>query len=188
MLIFIHGFNSSGNSEKAGRLRAEFPDLQVVTPTCAYVPDKAISDLASQIESGLTSGKSITVVGSSLGGFYAIYLAHRFSLPSILINPLVDQTALRQAIGPQQNYYTDESYNWTKQHCNQLDRMAIQPEELTIKPLLLLDENDEVIDSHHTIRHFGSLAETRLFPDGSHRFNHMDEALPMMRSYINQAR
>jgi len=184
MLIFIHGFNSSGNSEKAGRLSDEFTELQVVTPTCPYAPEQAIAALSAQIETELGHGNAITVTGSSLGGYYALYLAHRFSLPSILINPLVDQNALRKAIGPQRNYYTDESYDWTEEHCLQLDEIKVEPDQLQIRPLLLLDEKDEVINSHKTATHFSELAETHLFSGGSHRFDHMDEALPFMRSYI----
>ena len=186
MLIFIHGFNSSGNSEKAGRLVDEFPELQVATPTCSYAPELAIAALSAQIETGLKHGNAITVTGSSLGGYYALYLAHRFSLPSILINPLVDQNALRKAIGPQRNYYTDESYDWTEKHCLQLDEIKTEPGQLQIRPLLLLDEKDEVIDSHKTAAHFGSLAETHLFSGGSHRFDHMDEVLPIIRNYIDR--
>jgi len=186
MLIFIHGFNSSGNSDKAKRLLHEFPEMNVLTPTCAYAPDKAISELSHQIENGLTSGKTVTIVGSSLGGFYAVYLAYKYKLGSILINPLVDQTALRQAIGPQQNYYTDEQYNWTEEHCTQLDIMRIQPEKLAIKPLLLLDEKDELLDSLMAASHFDKQAETHLFPGGSHRFEHMDEALPIISAYIDK--
>ena len=184
MLIFIHGFNSSGNSDKASRLRHEFPDMQVLTPTCPFAPDAAITALCSQIENTLEPGKNVTVVGSSLGGFYACYLAHRYKLPSVLINPLVDQTVLRREIGPQRNYYTDEQYEWTQNHCNQLDDMVVEPVTLAIKPLLLLDAGDELLDSHMAASHFGDLAETHLFAGGSHRFEHMNEAISIMRSYI----
>ncbi len=160
--------------------------MQVLTPTCPFAPDDSIAELCSQIESGLGSGNSVTVVGSSLGGFYAVYLAHKYKLASILINPLVDQTVLRQQVGPQRNYYTDEQYEWTKKHCDQLDCLSTEPAALAIRPLLLLDANDELLDSHMAARHFGALAETHLFAGGSHRFEHMDEAVPIIRSYIER--
>ncbi|PJA33533.1 MAG: hypothetical protein CO187_01220 [Zetaproteobacteria bacterium CG_4_9_14_3_um_filter_53_7] len=184
MLIFIHGFNSAGNSDKAVRLKIEFSELQALTPTCPYTPDDAIAVLRNLIENGQRSGETVTVIGSSLGGYYAVWLAYQYKLPCILINPLVDQTLLRLEIGPQQNYYTNEQYEWTSNHCDQLDLMAVNPTTLAVKPLLLLDEGDELLDSHLAAAHFGGLAETHLFPGGSHRFEHMDQALPLIRSYI----
>ncbi|GAV19931.1 hypothetical protein MMIC_P0892 [Mariprofundus micogutta] len=186
MLIFIHGFNSAGNSDKAYRLIKAFPDRSVLTPDCPYAPADAITDLCTLIESGLESHSSVTVIGSSLGGFYAVYLAHKYKLASILINPLVDQTLLRQQIGPQRNYYTDEQYEWTTEHCDQLDSMRVSATKLAIKPLLLLDEQDELLDSRMAAEHFDGLAEIHCFDGGSHRFEHMDEALPIMSNYIGR--
>ncbi|OIO74259.1 MAG: hypothetical protein AUJ57_02625 [Zetaproteobacteria bacterium CG1_02_53_45] len=188
MLIFIHGFNSSGNSDKAVHLKTVFSELAVLTPTCPHTPDDAIALLSQLIEDGRRAGKNIAVIGSSLGGFYAVWLAHRYKLASVLINPLVEQTLLRHEIGPQQNYYTNEPYEWTSEQCDQLDRMAVNPGALAIRPLLLLDEGDELLDSRMAAAHFDGLAETHLFPGGSHRFEHMDQALPLIRAYISKHR
>ncbi|TLS68629.1 hypothetical protein FEF65_02685 [Mariprofundus erugo] len=184
MLIFIHGFNSAGNGDKAKRLRSEFTDIKVLTPTCPFAPEAAITMLSELIGQALHQGDKPVIAGSSLGGFYAAHLAHRFELASVLINPLIDQTLLRHETGPQTNYYTGEQYEWSLDHCARLDRMVIAPAALAFQPLLLLDEADELLDSHLAISHYGDLAETHLFPGGSHRFDHMDEAIPLMRNYI----
>lgn len=185
MLIFIHGFNSAGNSDKGSRLRSAFESMTVLTPTCGFAPIDAVAMLSEKIAEGLKQGP-VTLVGSSLGGFYAPCLAYRYKLPCVLINPLVDQTLLRYEIGPQRNYYTGETYEWTAEHCTQLDSMVVDPAALSIRPLLLLDEGDELLDSHMAAAHFAGLAETHMFPGGSHRFEHLDQSLPLIRSYIDR--
>lgn len=184
MLIFIHGFNSAGNSDKGRRLRAELTDMQVVTPTCPVEPDAAVAMVSTLIGQALQQGIQPTIVGSSLGGFYATWLAVRYNLPSILINPLVEQTLLRHEIGPQTNYYTGEQYEWSSKHCDQLDRMTVRPAELSHKTLLLLDEGDELLNSQLAAAHFANHAECHLYAGGSHRFEHMDEAMPLIRDYM----
>jgi len=186
MLIFIHGYNSAGNSDKAKRLRSAFDD--VATPTLAYEPDVAIAQLEQLIADGRARGVPVALAGSSLGGFYAASLAARHQLPSILINPLVEHQLLRHEIGLQQNYYTDESYQWTADHCDQLAAMAVQPEAIGIRPLLLLDQGDELLDSAFAATHFANHAEVHTFAGGSHRFEHMDEAVPLMAAYMETHR
>jgi len=185
MLIFIHGFNSAGNSDKGSRLRSAFAPMTVLTPTCGFAPIDAVAMLSDQIAEGLKQGP-VTLVGSSLGGFYAPCLAYRYKLPCVLINPLVDQRLLRYEIGPQRNYYTGETYEWTEEHCAQLDGMVVDPAAPGIRPLLLLDEGDELLDSHMAAAHFTGLAETHMFPGGSHRFEHLDQSLPLIRNYIDR--
>lgn len=190
MLIFIHGFNSAGGSQKGGWFRNTFGDRRVELPTLPYEPERAIEMLAGLIATAGDDEKPVVLVGSSLGGFYAVYLAARFGLPAILINPLVDQTLLRQAIGPQENFYTGERYEWTAACCDQLDAMATAQEDLaealTVPPLVLLDEADETLDSQLAASHFEGHGEVHLFPGGSHPFEHLPEALPAIRRYLDR--
>lgn len=186
MMIFLHGFNSAGGSMKGRWFRKTFDEYQVLLPTLFYEPRRAIGQVEALINEYHTSHDSAVLVGSSLGGFYAPYLAKQFGLPSILINPLVDHTLLREAIGPQENFYTEEHYDWTAAYCDQLDELTVNPADLEIPPLVLLDEADETLDSKLAARHFQNRALVRVFPGGSHRFDHLEEALPIIRNYLSQ--
>lgn len=186
MIIFLHGFNSAGGSEKGRWFRNTFDEYQVLLPTLFFEPNRAIEQIAALINEPGNKTDSPVLVGSSLGGFYAACLAKQFGLPSILINPLVDQTLLREAIGPQENFHTGKHYEWTSEYCDQLDAMVIDPAELNIPPLVLLDEEDETLDSKLAARHFRNRAQVRIFPGGSHRFEHLEEALPVIRNYLDQ--
>lgn len=184
MLVVIHGFNSAGTGDKATRLRASLPHIEVVSPTLSYVPDKAMAELTKIINKGMKRKKPIVLLGSSLGAFYGAYLAKAHALPLIMINPLVDHRVLEGYIGVQKNYYTGKAYDWSQSLCDQLSRYTIQPAELPVQPLLLLDEGDELLGHWQAQKHYGPFADVRLYPDGSHRFDHLAEALPAIRKYL----
>ena len=59
----------------------------------------------------------MTFIGSSLGGFYATWLAERYAAKAVLINPAIDpHLGLRAYLGPQKNLYTGEPYELTEAH------------------------------------------------------------------------
>ena len=81
MLIYIHGFNSSALSYKAGLLREHLVKLglgdQYACPELPHRPAQAIALLRGLLEG--RDPESVMLVGSSLGGFYATWLVeHRF--------------------------------------------------------------------------------------------------------------
>ncbi|MCJ8344840.1 hypothetical protein MJH12_04815 [bacterium] len=95
MIINIHGYNSNGQNSKFHFLKSIFPNETILSPDLPFEPKASIETLRSII---LKQKEKIMVVGSSLGGFYAYYIAARFSLSVCLINPslipfinLVDQ-------------------------------------------------------------------------------------------------
>ncbi len=67
MIIFIHGFGSSGFSFKADRTREHFEGREsVLAPSLSYVPKLALQTLEEIIEYGLTKER-VCLIGSSLG-------------------------------------------------------------------------------------------------------------------------
>jgi len=90
MTIIIHGFGSAGRGGKAMLFRDYFKSIgePCIAPSLSYVPELAIDTLEQLIE----SYDEVTLVGSSLGGFYAIYLAEKYGLKAVLINPAVDSS------------------------------------------------------------------------------------------------
>jgi len=184
MLIFIHGFNSSGKGEKAMQLQAALPDIELVAPTLSYVPEKAMKELQKLINKGMKRKKPVALIGSSLGGFYAAWLAAQHELPSIMINPLIDPALLSEYIGPQENFSTGKSYTWKTEHCEQLNQYVTQASELSVTPLVLVDQGDEVLGHWQAMQHYEGYGDIRLYPGGSHRFEHLGEAMPVIRKYL----
>lgn len=92
-ILYIHGFNSSPKSVKAALVRdyclESRPELRVEVPQLFSEPQKAISQLCELVESLLRDGYNIGLAGSSLGGYYATFLAEKYHLKAALVNPAV---------------------------------------------------------------------------------------------------
>jgi len=85
-ILVIHGFNS-GKGSKSDILEKAFPNCQIHSPQLQNDP---VNDLII-LQNYLNKYSDIHVVGTSLGGFYGLYLAlinqHRDDLSFYLINP-----------------------------------------------------------------------------------------------------
>ena len=71
-------------------------------------------------------GPNDCFIGSSLGGFYATYLAEKHRLKAVLINPAIDpHVGLRAYLGPQKNLHTGEPYELTEAHLRQWEKLYV---------------------------------------------------------------
>src|SRR5712691_10546160 len=69
---------------------------------------------------------SITLVGSSLGGFYATWLAEKYGVRAVLINPATDpHMGLHAYLGRQHGYHGGESYELTEEHLRQWEELLV---------------------------------------------------------------
>lgn len=88
MILYLHGINSSPASHKARTLRsclgARGLAHQFACPTLPHRAAEAVALIESEIA---RHGGRPTLVGSSLGGFYATHFAGRAGLRAVLINP-----------------------------------------------------------------------------------------------------
>lgn len=170
-LIYIHGFNSSEQSEKAELIKAHCQKIgcsdAFIAPCLPWEPKQAIQLLESLIEANLTTG--VTLCGSSLGGFYATYLAQKYKIKAILVNPAVAAyTLLENHLGEQFNPYTKEKYLLTHEHMQQLLALEVHTFEDSLF-WLMLQEGDETLDYKKALQKYPTV-NTLLEPAGSHRF------------------
>ena len=76
MIIYIHGFASSGFGTKPQKFKEYFED-EVITISLPTIPNLAIDTLEQIIEAFLSKEEDVYLIGSSLGGFYALFLANK---------------------------------------------------------------------------------------------------------------
>ena len=123
------------------------------------------------------SGASATLVGSSLGGFYATYFAELRDLRAVLIQPAIrPYIGLEAMLGPQQNLYTGERHELTRAHLEAWRALAVErvdPERY----LLLLETGDEVLDWREAARKYEG-ARTVIRDGGDHTLQSFAEHLP----------
>src|SRR6185436_14524309 len=79
VLVYLHGFNSGGGSVKARWLREHLPEINVLSPTYpAHDADKApaaLREYFAELRRRYPRDRKLLLVGSSMGGFWARYLA-----------------------------------------------------------------------------------------------------------------
>lgn len=180
MLIYIHGFNSAPSSFKARlvgqRMRGLGREAEYFVPALPHWPAKAIALLRGAIE----RNPGATLIGSSLGGFYATWLAEHYALRTVLVNPAMrPYELLSGALGPQKNLYTDECYELTAQHIEELKALevaAITPQHY----FLLTRTGDETLDYRQGVEKYRG-ARQWVIPGGDHGFgdfeNYLDTVL-----------
>lgn len=88
-LVYIHGFNSSAKGIKAKQSKDLMLQLGLVSSFRA--PNLFVKplDAIKQLEEIIPTLDKPTLIGSSLGGYYATYLAEKHHLKALLINPVV---------------------------------------------------------------------------------------------------
>lgn len=188
MYLYLHGFNSSGESAKGKFLAKALAPFAVHTPSYPAEPATAVAYL-QQTLAGLVLNaqidEPIILIGSSLGGFYAQYLARQFNLAVALINPALQPTeTLAPFLGWQTNFYTGERYYFGEQQLTQLLRYDIaDPCSEPVPTLLLLDAGDEIIDYRYAQQRYSGCAQVVVFPGGDHQFQHLAEAAEMIRTF-----
>ncbi len=182
-LLYLHGFNSARSSHKAQVLQTHLNSLgrgaEFFAPDLPHRPAQAIA----LVESLLAQlPRKPTLVGSSLGGYYATGLAERHDLQAVLINPAVaPYRLLEPLLGPQRNFYTGESYELTPQHLAELQALeveALHPERY----LLLVQTGDEVLDYREAVARFAG-AQQIVIAGGDHGFQAFEKYLDAILAF-----
>lgn len=184
MLIYIHGFASSAQGQKAEQLRAWCKQnaIRFIAPTLPYIPELAIASLRDLVASYQELNEPVALVGSSLGGYYATWLAHHFNLPYVLINPAAEAwITLKKAEGLVENYHDGARFEWTAQHTRSLEDFRIDNPE-TSKCLLMLQTGDEVLDYKQALQAYPG-AETLLEEGGDHSFQGFENHLKTLTDF-----
>lgn len=184
MIIYLHGFNSAPSSHKA---RSMFAYLEArglggrfYCPALPHEPCEAIALLETELEKHDPRG--VTLVGSSLGGFYATWLAEKHASRAILIQPAVfPHLGLESYLGIQKNLYTGEEYEVTRAHLAGWQALVVDrvdPERY----LLLLETGDEVLDYRDAVRKYEG-ARMVIRQGGDHMLQSFPEHLPRMLAF-----
>ena len=144
MIIYIHGFGSHGLGSKANAFRSYFKSKgeAFIAPSLSYIPNLAIQTLEELIE----SYDNVKLVGSSLGGFYTLYLAQKYGLKAVLINPSIyPYITLRKVLGEAPSFYDESHFEWMELHLEMLKKYEI--DVVTQENImLLLQKGDETLD------------------------------------------
>ncbi len=180
MILFLHGFASSGCATKATALK-EFINnrIEFISPDLPVEPLKAIELIDNLLKD---SDKDSIVFGSSLGGFYALYAGIRHNTRIVLINPAVEpHIDLKSVVGINTNYQTGEQFEFKMEYVEQLFEIYKKIELQNLKKqnlVLMVAEDDELLDYRRALNYFGgNFGKFILEKEAGHSFTKFPENL-----------
>jgi uncharacterized protein len=169
-IVYAHGFISSSHSRKALTLKRHIEEnriaVEYICPDLNFDPEIAMMQLDARCRDFPVD--DLTVIGSSLGGFYALVLAERFGCRAVLLNPSIrPYETLARHLGPQVNLYTKEKFTFTQKHIDVLHAMAVEQPTQRERYLLIAETGDEVLD-YRVAEKFYAGAKQIIVPSGDH--------------------
>jgi predicted esterase YcpF (UPF0227 family) len=150
-LVYLHGFNSAPQSTKGQMLARAAAALThpplFHLPQLFHGPAQAMREVSEWIDREAPAPSDLTVIGSSLGGFYATHLAEKYGARAVVINPAIrPYEDLRPYVGRQRNVYTGEEYDVTPAHFAELAALAVEHITKPERYFLLARTGDELLD------------------------------------------
>ncbi len=186
MILFIHGFGSSGRSTKAGITKRFFTEERVYAPSLPYIPTLAIETLEDLIEICQKRGEEVYLIGSSLGGFYANYLSTKYGLKAVLINPSLNApTRLKEAISKAMSYFDATKFEWNEAHIEMLKSYEVEHTNQQ-NILLMLQTGDEVLDYKDALKRLPN-ANKIVEEGGDHSFVGYENHLPKIANFFQMS-
>lgn len=183
MILYLHGFRSSPNSKKATELRAALAARgrasEFVCPQLPASPRAAIEIARAAI--GAVAGERLCLIGSSLGGYYATWLAESIGCRAVLLNPAIrPYDDLRAYLGAQPVYFSDDTIEMRAEYLDAL--LALDTPRIT-RPeryLLVAATGDELIDYRTMVAKYAGCRQ-RIIDGSDHSLSdfahHLDEVL-----------
>jgi predicted esterase YcpF (UPF0227 family) len=181
-VLYLHGFRSSPRSFKArvvsDRMKQAGRIDDLICPQLPASPKAAIA-LATLLAGRY--GSDLAIVGSSLGGFYATWLAERLGCRAVLINPAVDPLKnLESHVGVTTAWHSDEPFEFRREYIDELAELRVERITRPERYFLLAASGDEVLDYRDMVAHYAG-ARQHVIEGGDHAMSdfpaHVDEVL-----------
>ena len=182
MILYIHGFGSCGDSVKSRTLKSRFGERDVLAPDLPVDPHMAIVFLEELIEEHDVD----LLIGSSLGGYYAAYLADRYGIKSVLVNPSTrPYETLAAYVGENSRWCDGATFEWKSGYVEALKRYEVKQEKASLQRLVLLQSGDEVLDYRLAAQNY-SAYEVLIEEGGNHRFENLDAYLGRIEAFYRR--
>jgi len=190
-LVYLHGFNSSPQTIKGRKLAAAAAALAdpplVHLPRLHHRPATAMRDVRAWVDAHVGDIATLTFVGSSLGGYYATWLAEEYGARAVVINPAVrPATSLAAHLGPQRNLQTGEAWDLTAEHFAELEALSVARLTRLDRYFLLMRSGDELLDWREAVRRYAG-AWQYIAGGGDHGWEDIDEEIPSILRFCRTA-
>ena len=163
MILYLHGFRSSPLSMKSRLLAAQMQALgrsdQWRCPQLPASPKLAIELALSLVKD--VPAEDLTILGSSLGGYYATWLAEQLACRAVLLNPaIVPLLDLEQHVGVTTAFHSDEPFEFKRDYIDELRAYAVPAISRPERYFLIAATGDEVLDYRDMVAHYAGARQT----------------------------
>ena len=157
MILYLHGFRSSPDSFKARLVGERMAALgragELVCPQLPASPQEAMA-LALSLVDGVPAN-ALAIIGSSLGGYYATWLAEQLGCRAVLLNPAVNPLAsLERHVGVTSAWHSGAPFEFKRAYIDELGALATAQITRPERYCLLAASGDEVLDYRAMVAHY----------------------------------
>ncbi|VVD71637.1 esterase [Pandoraea capi] len=183
MILYLHGFRSSPRSFKAQLMAARMHGLGLghawACPQLPPSPLAAVVD-AQRLLAGVVPD-ALTIVGSSLGGYYATYLAEKLGCRAVLLNPATrPYDDLGKWLGEQPMWHGGGSIVVEPRHLDELRMIDVAQITRPERYCLVAATGDQTLDYRDMLAKYPG-AKLTLIEGSDHGIsdfaNYMDDVL-----------
>jgi predicted esterase YcpF (UPF0227 family) len=192
MILYLHGFRSSPQSSKAALMAAAMRERgmedRFICPQLPASPESAIALCKGLIEQaqerhGLDPGRDLTIIGSSLGGYYATCLAEYWKCRAVLLNPAVYAARdLATQVGEHAMYHSDQPFVFLPEYVDELAEMAVGKPARPEHYFLLAAKGDEVLDWREMADWFAG-SQGHIIDGGDHGLSGFETWIPEILAF-----
>lgn len=180
-VLYLHGFRSSPRSFKARvvgeRMKAMGKGNELICPQLPASPAAAMALVLTLVER--YPADRLAVIGSSLGGFYATWLAERQGCRAVLLNPAVDPLKdLDKHVGVTTEYHTGKPFEFKREYIDELREFKVDRITRPERYFLLAATGDEVLDYRDMVAHYPGARQ--------HVIAGSDHAISEFPQYVDQ--
>jgi predicted esterase YcpF (UPF0227 family) len=187
-VLYLHGFRSSPMSIKAQQMAevmaTQFPHITWWCPQLPPSPKAA----ATLIQEGTAHWPSqrMAVIGSSLGGFYATWLAVRRECKAVLLNPAIDPARdLARYIGQQSSWHNPaEHFFFAPEFVDELRALEVGMLPYPDRFWALIAKGDEVLDWREMTARYPHSPQV-VIAGGDHALSNFETYLPQVLEFMN---
>lgn len=189
MILYLHGFRSSPKSAKSQLfhqvMQARGQDHLLLSPMLPASPKEAMALCLSLVKDIKPS--ELCIVGSSLGGYYATYLAEYLDCRAVCINPSVYAARdLSTQLEVRTQYHSEDPFEFKASYIKELADLFVPVLQKPSRFLLLAGMQDELLDWREMQARYAG-AKQIIAPDQDHAFSGFEQYLPQVLAFIFQS-
>jgi predicted esterase YcpF (UPF0227 family) len=131
------------------------------------------------------SPSQLTLIGSSLGGFYATWLAEQTGCRAVLLNPAIrPQRDLKQGVGVSTAYHSEVPFEFKAEYLDEFALFDVDAITYPERYFLIAAKGDELLDWREMVAHYSG-ARQCVIEGSDHGLSDFDDYLDQVMEFCS---